>query len=286
MVAIATPMDKDGAVDYAAFEGLIEFHIENKTDAIVPAGTTGESATLDFDEHCRVVEWTVQQVRGRVPVIAGTGANSTSEALELTRRAKESGADACLLVTPYYNKPPQNGLFAHYEFIAREVAIPQFLYNVPGRTACDMAPETVARLSRVKHIVGIKEASSLERCEELVAACADDFVVLSGEDALAREVILKGGKGVISVVANVAPRAMHDMCAAALAGDADGALAIDETLRDLHAALFAESNPIPVKWALKEMGLIGEGIRLPLIPLAEAHYDTVRAAMRRAGVIE
>ena len=286
MVAIATPMHKDGSVDYEAFGRLIEFHIENGTDSIVPAGTTGESATLDFKEHCDVVRHAVKQVGGRVPVIAGTGSNSTHEAMELTRDAKDAGADACLLVTPYYNKPTQEGLFEHYTTIAREVAIPQILYNVPGRTACDMQAETVARLSTVEHIVGIKEASSLERCEDLLKMCNDKFAIISGEDALACDVILKGGKGVISVVANVAPKAMHEMCAAALSGDADGARAIDKTLRGLHDVMFIESNPIPVKWALTKMGLIEEAARLPLTPLSEQHHAAVTEAMKQAGVCE
>lgn len=286
MVALATPMHQDGAVDYEALAGLVEFHVENGTDALVPAGTTGESATLDFDEHCRVIRRVVEFANGRLPVIAGTGANSTREALELTQDAKDAGADACLLVTPYYNKPTQEGLFAHYAHIAGEVAIPQILYNVPGRTACDMQVETVARLSRVENIVGIKEASSFERCQSLLESCGGGFMVLSGEDALAREVVLAGGKGVISVVANVAPRLMHEMCAAALVGDAARAGKLDEALGGLHVAMFVESNPIPVKWALQQMGFVGPGIRLPLLPLSEPHRDAVREAMRRAGVAD
>lgn len=285
MVALVTPMADDGAIDYDALAKLVEFHIEKKTDVLVAAGTTGESATLDFPEHNEVIRFVVEQARGRVPVIAGTGANSTKEALELTQEAKKNGADGCLLVTPYYNKPPQEGLFRHYEHIAKRVAIPQILYNVPGRTACDLLPETVRRLSEVENIIGIKEASSLARCDELFAVCDDDFAIISGEDALACDVILKGGRGVISVVANVAPGQMHLMCAAALDGDAARARALDEPLQGLHREMFAESNPIPTKWALHRMGLIGAGIRLPLVPLAETYHEQVSAAMREAGVV-
>ena len=285
MVAIVTPMQADGSIDYPAFADLIEFHVDAGTDALVPAGTTGESATLDFDEHCEVIRFAVAQARGRLPVIAGTGANSTREALELTRRAKEHGADACLLVTPYYNKPTQEGLYRHHKLIAEAVAVPQILYNVPGRTACDMLAHTVERLSRVDGIVGIKEATgSIERGLEIMRLCGKDFAVYSGEDAAAAELILGGAKGVISVTANVAPAPMHAMCEAALAGDKERTLALDHELRGLHEALFLESNPIPAKWALSEMDKIPPGIRLPLTPLSPAHHADVRGAMRRAGV--
>ena len=285
MVAIVTPMQPDGAVDYQALAQLVEFHLENGTDAIVAVGTTGESATLDFEEHAYFVRRTVELVRRRVPVIAGTGANSTSEALHLTRRAMEAGADACLLVTPYYNKPTQEGLYRHYKLIADSVAIPQILYNVPGRTACDMKPETVERLADIPNIVGIKEASTLERIRDLVRRCGDRLDVFSGDDGIAAEAMLAGAKGVISVTANVAPRAMHELSIAALAGDRARVEAIDSRLSELHKALFVESNPIPVKWAVNQLGLIPSGIRLPLTPLAESFQPAVRAAMQQAGVL-
>lgn len=285
MVAVVTPMRADGELDYEALARLVEFHLENGTDAIISVGTTGESATLDFEEHIRVVRRTVELVKGRVPVIAGTGANSTSEALHLTRRSMEAGADACLLVTPYYNKPTQEGLYRHYKLIADSVAIPQILYNVPGRTACDLKPETVERLADIPNIVGIKEASTLERIRELIRRCGDRLDVYSGDDGLAAEAILGGAKGVISVTANVAPRAVRDLCAAALAGDRARTEAIDDRLAELNKALFLESNPIPVKWAVNQLGLIPPGIRLPLTPLSEPFQPAVRAAMQQAGVI-
>ena len=284
IVAIVTPMDPDGEIDYASFEELIEFHIQNDTDAIVVAGTTGESATLDFDEHCDVISFAVEHVDYRVPVIAGTGSNSTDEAIALTESAEESGADACLLVTPYYNKPTQEGLYEHYEAIADSVAIDQILYNVPGRTACDMLPETVRLLSEIDGIVGIKETVSLDRMQEIRDLCGDDFAIYSGEDALAAEAILQGAEGVISVTANVAPALMHQMCEAALAGNREQAEEIDQSLQPLHKALFLEANPIPTKWALQRMGLIPEGIRLPLTTLSERHHKAVADAMAYAGV--
>lgn len=286
MVAIVTPMRADGALDYEALARLVEFHIENGTDAIISVGTTGESATLDFEEHIRVVQRTVELVKGRIPVIAGTGANSTTEALHLTQRSMEAGADACLLVTPYYNKPTQEGLYRHYKLIADRVAIPQILYNVPGRTACDLKPETVERLADIPNIVGIKEASTLERIQELVRRCGERLDVYSGDDGIAAEAILSGAKGVISVTANVAPRLMHEMSVAALAGDRTQTEAVNGRLIELHKALFLESNPIPVKWAVHQLGLIPPGIRLPLTPLSEAFQPAVRAAMQQAGVIQ
>lgn len=286
MVAIVTPMRADGALDYEALARLVEFHIENGTDAIISVGTTGESATLDFEEHIRVVQRTVELVKGRIPVIAGTGANSTTEALHLTQRSMEAGADACLLVTPYYNKPTQEGLYRHYKLIADRVAIPQILYNVPGRTACDLKPETVERLADIPNIVGIKEASTLERIQELVRRCGERLDVYSGDDGIAAEAILSGAKGVISVTANVAPRLMHEMSVAALAGDRTQTEAVNGRLIELHKALFLESNPIPVKWAVHRLGLIPPGIRLPLTPLSEAFQPAVRAAMQQAGVIQ
>ncbi len=286
MVAIVTPMAEDGSVQHDALADLIEWHVDSGTDAIVPVGTTGESATLSHEEHCALIRFVVERVAGRVPVIAGTGANATSEAIELTRCAMEAGADAALLVTPYYNKPPQEGLYLHYRAVAEAVPLPQILYNVPGRTACDLLPETVERLSHVPNIVGIKEASgSLDRARELLKRCGGRLDVYSGDDALAREMILAGGRGVISVTANVAPGKMHEMCTAALGGDAETAARIDGELAALHRDLFLESNPIPVKWALFEMGRIGRGIRLPLTPLSECYREPLREALRAAGAL-
>ena len=286
MVALVTPMAADGAVDFEALGRLVEFHIENGTDAIVSMGTTGESATLDEKEHCGVIRKTVELVAGRIPVIAGTGANSTSEAISLTRCAMEAGADACLLVTPYYNKPTQEGLYLHHKAVAEAVPIPQILYNVPGRTACDMLPETVERLSKISNIVGIKEATgSVDRARDILSRCGDSLDLYSGDDATSMEFLLAGGKGVISVTTNVAPRLMHEMCEAAIAGDRAAAEAIDAKLVLLHQRLFLESNPIPVKWAVAEMGLIPKGIRLPLTWLSDAHHEPLREAMRAAGAL-
>jgi len=283
IVAMVTPMSRDGDVDEAALAGLVEFHVDNGTDAIVAVGTTGESATLDPEEHCQVIGRIVDLVGGRVPVIGGTGANSTREAIHLTAMAKDAGVNACLLVTPYYNKPTQQGLYQHFKAIADAVDIPQILYNVPGRTACDMLPDVVEELSRVDNIVGIKEASGeLARFGELVSRCGPGFDVLSGEDHLALQGMVAGARGVISVTANVAPAAMHEMCALALGGDFEGASRVDQRLRDLHAAMFFESNPIPAKWALQDMGMIQEGIRLPLTPLSEIYHERVRAARHSA----
>ncbi len=286
MVAIVTPMAEDGSLDFAALERLVNFHLENGTDAIIAVGTTGESATLDMDEHCLVIRRVVAAVKGRIPVIAGTGANSTSEALHLTRQAMEAGADACLLVTPYYNKPTQEGLYRHYKKIAEEVPVPQILYNVPGRTACDMQPDTVDRLADIPNIVGIKEASgSIERMRELVTRCGDRLDIFSGDDGIAAEAILSGAKGVISVTANVAPRVMHDLCVAALAGDRAKTEALNNRLAALHKALFLESNPIPAKWAVSRLGLIPAGIRLPLTPLSPQFHARLEQAMQEAGVL-
>jgi 4-hydroxy-tetrahydrodipicolinate synthase len=286
IVALVTPMRRDGAVDFHTLRKLIEFHIEQGSDAIVTVGTTGESSTLNEAEHCEVIRVVIEQVAGRIPVIAGTGANATSEALRLTARAKEFGADACLLVTPYYNKPPQEGLYRHFRCIAEAVDIPQILYNVPGRTGCDLLPATVARLAEVQGIIGIKEATGdLDRAKELLRLCGPDFLLYSGDDATACEFCLLGGKGVISVTANVAPRLMHEMCIAAIAGDRVTAERLNERLAALHRALFIESNPIPTKWALHEMGLIEEGIRLPLTWLAESCREPVRKALQLAGVL-
>ena len=284
MVAIATPMKQDGSVDYASLDNLVDFHLDNNTDVIIPAGTTGESATLDHDEHCAVIKRVVDRVKGRVPVIGGTGANSTWEAISLTRCAADAGVDACLLVTPYYNKPTQEGLYQHYKKIAEEVDIPQILYNVPGRTACDMMPETVGRLSKISNIVGIKEASGdMSRAPKIRELSGPDFMIVSGEDNQAMESILAGGQGVISVTANVAPRLMHEMCQAALSGDRAKAEELNAKLEDLHRVLFIESNPIPTKWSLHEMGLIPAGLRLPLTPLDSQYHAEVRAALIKAG---
>lgn len=287
IVALVTPMYPDGAVDFDSLAKLVEWHIGEGTDAIVAVGTTGESATLDVDEHIEVIRRIVKLAKKRVPVIGGTGANSTTEAIELTRAAKDAGVDACLLVTPYYNKPPQEGLYQHFKKIAESVDIPLILYNVPGRTGCDMLPATVARLAKVKNIVGLKEAKGeLSRIRELVdLKMKKDFALLSGDDATARESILMGCVGDISVTANVAPKLMHEMCAAAMKGDRAKAEAIDAKLAPLHKNLFVEPNPIPVKWSLQQMKRIGEGIRLPLVPLAKDHYETVRQSLRAAGAI-
>ncbi|MET0092995.1 MAG: 4-hydroxy-tetrahydrodipicolinate synthase [Sedimenticola sp.] len=286
MVALVTPMVEDGSVDVDSLRALVEWHIDQGTDAIVAVGTTGESATLDEGEHCKVIRQVIEFAAGRVPVIAGTGANSTTEAIQLTRCAKEAGADACLLVTPYYNKPTQEGLYLHHKAVAEAVDIPQILYNVPGRTACDMLPETVARLAQIPNIIGIKEATGdLDRVTAIKALCGDDFELYSGDDATGREFVLLGGHGVISVTTNVAPALMHDMIAAALAGDSARAAGMDEKLAGLHQALFLEANPIPVKWALAEMERIPVGIRLPLTWFAEEHHETLRQAMVQAEVI-
>ncbi|MFK8068301.1 MAG: 4-hydroxy-tetrahydrodipicolinate synthase [Gammaproteobacteria bacterium] len=289
MVAVVTPMEKgfgpDTAVDSAALKKIVEFHIENETDAIVAVGTTGESATLGEEEHIDVVRQVVEQVNKRIPVIAGTGANSTSEAIRLTKAALEVGADAALLVTPYYNKPTQEGLYRHYKAVAEAVDIPIILYNVPGRTACDMLPETVGRLSKIKNIIGVKEATGdLSRVATIKKLTGDDFVIVSGDDATTVEFILKGGHGTISVTANVAPKQMHDMCLAALDGDREVAFAIDKKLQGLHKELFTESNPIPVKWAIHKMGLMDAGLRLPLTWMSESCETAMIKAMERAEV--
>ena len=287
MVALVTPMHEDGSLDQTALAKLVEFHVENGTDAIIAMGTTGESATLDTAEHCDVVRRVVELAAGRIPVIAGTGSNSTTEAIELTRCAKEVGAAACLLVTPYYNKPTQEGLYQHFKAVAEAVAIPQILYNVPGRTAVDMLPDTVVRLAKVDNIIGIKEATGdLDRGRELIQRCGSEFAVFSGDDATAMELILLGARGDVSVTANVAPRAMHEMCAAALAGDRDSAAAINERLMPLHTGLFCEANPIPVKWALHEMGMMETGIRLPLTVLSDMHRDNIHQALQQADILQ
>ena len=286
MVALVTPMREDGSVDFDSLAKLVEFHIQNGTSAIVAVGTTGESATLDEHEHCDVIRRTVQMVANRIPVIAGTGANSTTEAISLTRCALQAGADACLLVTPYYNKPTQEGLYLHHKKVAEEVPIPQILYNVPGRTACDMLPETVARLSKISNIIGIKEATGkLERLHQIKELCGENFDIYGGDDATGTEFMLQGGHGVISVTNNVAPKQMAAMCMAALTGDRQRALELNAPLTGLHDKLFVEANPIPVKWVLEKMGLITGGIRLPLTPLSAQYHQELHAAMKQAGVM-
>jgi len=285
MVALVTPMLEDGSVDFDSLEKLVEFHVASQTDAIVTMGTTGESATLDYDEHCAVVRFVVEKVNGRIPVIAGTGANSTSEAIQLTECAKTAGADACLLVSPYYNKPTQEGLFLHHKKIAETVDIPQILYNVPGRTAVDMLPETIIRLSKLKNIVGVKEATGdISRVAAIKAGVDESFDLYTGDDETAVEFILAGGHGGISVTANVAPKQLHDVYAAALAGDAEKAHALDKPLQAIHRDIFIESNPIPVKWALAKMGFMGHTIRLPLTTLSESCQPTVLKALQVAGI--
>ena len=286
IVALVTPMVESGAVDWADLERLVEWHVEQGTHAIVAVGTTGEAATLSVDEHCRVVGSVVRQAAGRVPVIAGTGANATAEAIELTARARDAGADACLLVTPYYNKPTQEGLYQHYCAVAAAVDIPQILYNVPGRTACDMLPETVLRLAKEPGIVGVKDATGdMARAAQLIDQLPEDFAVYSGDDASAVELLLLGGQGNISVTANVAPAAMAAVCRAALAGDAERSRTLDSALAGLHESLFVESNPIPVKWALARMGRIDKGIRLPLTPLQGEFQPLVERQLTEAGLL-
>ncbi len=285
LVALATPMFADGSLDWERLDSLVDFQIANGTDGIVAVGTTGESATLNPGEHCDVIRRIVERVDGRIPVIAGTGANSTTEAVDLTLEAERIGADACLLVVPYYNKPTQEGLYRHFLKIAESVRIDQILYNVPGRTACDMQNETVARLAEVPNIIGIKDATgNIPRGEELIAMVAGQMAVYSGDDATAMELMLRGGKGNISVTANVAPAGMAELCRLSLAGDADGARAVNDKLMPLHRKLFLEANPIPVKWALEALGLIDGGIRLPLTPLTEVFHPEVRDALLAAGV--
>lgn len=286
IVALVTPMAPDGSLDFPALTSLVEWHIASGTDAIVAVGTTGESATLTVDEHCAVIKHVIDVAVGRIPVIAGTGANSTSEAIEWTAAAKALGADACLLVTPYYNKPSQRGLYAHHKAIAEAVDIPQILYNVPGRTACDMVPDTICRLAQVPNIIGVKEATgNLQRGREVLARCPKDFLVYSGDDATALELILMGAKGNISVTANVLPAVMALICRLGLEGKADEARALNASIAQVHKDLFLESNPVPVKWALQQMGRIQSGLRLPLVELDGQYHDTLRATLRQAGAL-
>ncbi len=286
IVALVTPMFDDGSIDWESMDALLEMHIREGTGAIVSVGTTGESATLSVKEHCAVIAHTVKKVDGAIPVIAGTGANSTTEAIELTAAAKADGADACLLVTPYYNKPTQEGLYQHHKCIAEAVSIPQILYNVPGRTGVDMLPATVGRLAEIENIIGIKEATGdLQRGREVLDICAGKMAVYSGDDETAAELILMGAKGNISVTANVAPALMAELCRLALAGDKEQTRALNARLLPLSKALFQESNPIPVKWALARRGLIGDHLRLPLTELAPACHEPLRAAMRELDLL-
>ena len=285
LVAIVTPMQDDGRLDIGRFRSLIDFHVNEGTDGIVVVGTTGESPTVDFDEHKELIKVAVEHAKGRIPIIAGTGGNSTAEAIELTESAKKAGATACLSVVPYYNKPTQEGLYRHFRKIAETVDIPLILYNVPGRTVADMSNDTTIRLAEVPGVVGIKDATAnIERGTELIKRAPKGFAIYSGEDSTALALILLGGHGVISVTANVAPRLMHEMCAAALRGEVGKARDINMRLLGLHQKLFVEANPIPVKWALHQMGLIGAGIRLPMTPMSENFGAIVRDALHEAGI--
>ncbi|MGE5094520.1 MAG: 4-hydroxy-tetrahydrodipicolinate synthase [Betaproteobacteria bacterium] len=287
IVAIVTPMAADGALDLPRLKSLIEWHIAEGTDGVVIVGTTGESPTVDVDEHERLIEAAIEYAAGRIPVIAGTGGNSTKEAIELTRFAKKAGADYALSVVPYYNKPTQEGLYRHFKAIAESTDIPIILYNVPSRTVADLQNETVLRLAQVKGIVGLKESTSnIERVTDLMKRMPRGFMVFSGNDDAALAYMLLGANGVISVTANVAPRLMHDMSVAARSGDNRRAIDINNRLLGLHRNLFVEANPIPVKWALARMGKIGEGVRLPLTPLSATHHETIAAALREAGCLQ
>jgi len=283
--ALVTPMQGDGAIDFTAWDALLEFHAREGSDGVVVGGTTGESPVLDRGELEQLIRSAKARLAGRMPVIAGSGTNGTAKSVALSRAAEAACADALLVVVPYYNKPTQEGLFRHFTAIADAVGIPVILYNVPGRTACDLLPETIVRLSRHPRIVGVKEATGdLTRARPILEGSKPGFLLLSGDDPTARQLMRNGGRGVISVTANVAARSMHELCAAALAGRHDEAAAIDARLAPLHKALFVEPNPIPVKWAVQRMGLIGPGIRLPLTPLSESKRTGVEAAMRSAGV--
>ena len=285
MVAIVTPMLEDGRLDLARFKSLIDWHIAEGTDGIVVVGTTGESPTVDFDEHKELIRVAVEHAKGRIPIIAGTGGNSTAEAIELSASAKKAGATAALSVVPYYNKPTQEGMYQHFRKIAESVELPMLLYNVPVRTVADLQNDTVLRLAQVPGIIGIKDATAnMERCTDLVKRAPRNFAIYCGDDSAALALILLGGHGVISVTANVAPRTMHEMCAAALVGDVKKARELNQRLLSLHQKLFIETSPAPVKWALAEMGKIAPGLRLPMVPLTERSYDAVREALAEAGV--
>jgi 4-hydroxy-tetrahydrodipicolinate synthase len=286
IVAIVTPMHADGSLDYAGLNQLIDWHIAEGTDSIVIVGTTGESATVSVEEHCALIKATVEQARGRIPIIAGAGANSTAEAIKLTQFAKDAGADATLQVVPYYNRPTQEGMYQHFKAVAEAVDLPVILYNVPGRTVADMSNETILRLAQIPNIVGVKDATgNIGRGFDLLRLAPKEFAVYSGDDPTAMALMLAGGAGNISVTANVAPKAMHELCKAAMAGDIARAVEINNKVFPLHQKLFVEPNPVPVKWALAEMGKMPAGIRLPLVPLAAEYHDTVRGALREAGVL-
>ncbi|HJV03122.1 MAG TPA: 4-hydroxy-tetrahydrodipicolinate synthase [Burkholderiaceae bacterium] len=286
IVAIVTPMHADGSLDFPGLNKLIDWHIAEGTDGIVIVGTTGESATVTVEEHCALIKAAVEHTKGRIPIIAGTGGNSTAEAIELTRYAKEAGADAALLVVPYYNRPTQEGMYQHFKAIAEAVDLPIILYNVPGRTVADMSNDTILRLAAIPNIVGVKDATgNIGRGLDLLRLAPKSFAVYSGDDPSAMALMLAGGKGNISVTANVAPRAMHEMCKAAMEGDIAKAVEINNKVFPLHQKLFIEPNPVPVKWALAEMGMMPAGIRLPLVPLAGEYHNAVRAALREAGIL-
>jgi 4-hydroxy-tetrahydrodipicolinate synthase len=287
IVAIVTPMNADGSLDLPGLRKLIDWHIAEGTDSIVIVGTTGESPTVSVEEHCELIKVAVEHTAKRIPIIAGTGGNSTEEAIELTRYAKQVGADASLQVVPYYNRPTQEGMYQHFRKIAEAVDLPVILYNVPGRTVADMSNETILRLAKIPGIIGVKDATgNIARGTDLIRLAPESFAVYSGDDATAMALILCGAKGNISVTANVAPRAMHELCAAALKQDVTKAIEINNRLLPLHNKLFVEPNPVPVKWAMQEMGLIPVGIRLPLVPLAAEYHDTVRAALRESAVLK
>lgn len=285
--ALITPMQSDGSIDYAAWDRLLDFHLTSGTDGVVVGGTTGESPTLEVSELSELLRRAKQRLVGRIPVIAGSGSNSTIKSIELSRAAQEAGADALLVVTPYYNKPTQEGLYRHFIAVADAVTLPVILYNVPGRTGCDLLPETVIRLSRHPRIIGIKEATGdIGRAERILSGARSGFLLLSGDDPTCAELMAHGACGVISVTANVAPRLMHDVCAAALAGRHAEARRLNESLQGLHAAMFVESNPIPVKWAVSQLGLVGSALRLPLVDLSAHLHAPVLAAMRAVGIAE
>ncbi|QRQ86391.1 4-hydroxy-tetrahydrodipicolinate synthase [Cupriavidus oxalaticus] len=286
IVAIVTPMHEDGSLDFPALRALVDWHVAEGTDGIVIVGTTGESPTVSVEEHCELIRVAVEQSGKRIPIIAGTGGNSTKEAIELTAFAKKVGADASLQVVPYYNKPTQEGMYRHFRTIAEAVELPVLLYNVPGRTVADMSNDTILRLAQVPGIVGVKEATgNIDRAAQLINDAPESFAIYSGDDPTAVALILLGGKGNISVTANVAPRKMHEMCAAALKGDVVTARRLHMELIGLNKAMFVEANPIPVKWALQQMGKMEGGIRLPLTPLSESNHETVRKALAAAGLL-
>ncbi|MFZ6759265.1 4-hydroxy-tetrahydrodipicolinate synthase [Undibacterium sp. Ji50W] len=287
LVAIVTPMHADGSLDLPCLRKLIDWHITEGTDGIVIVGTTGESPTVSVEEHCELIRVAVEHTNKRIPIIAGSGGNSTAEAIALTKFAKQAGADASLQVVPYYNRPTQEGMYQHFKKIAESVDIPVILYNVPGRTVADMSNETILRLAQVPGIIGVKDATgNIARGTDLIRLAPESFAVFSGDDATAMALMLCGGKGNISVTANVAPRAMHELCVAAMGGNIKEAIAINNRMLPLHNKLFVEPNPLPVKWAMIEMGLIPAGIRLPLVPMAAQYHETVRAALRESGVLQ